>query len=189
MIDTSDFKKGVCILYKNEPCIIVDFSVSTPTARGANSIFKTKLRNLETGQLYHDSIRSGEKFSEVDLEHHAASYLYSAASRWHFLDDVSYEQFDFGKDELGGDELFLVEDISGLEAMLIDGHIVSLQLPPHVVLEVSECDPCIKGAMGSGLLKPARCTTGLSVQVPAYVEIGTRIKVDTRDGQFVAREK
>ena len=187
MIDTSNFKKGVCLVYKDEPCIIVDYSVSTPTARGANTIFKTKLRNLKTGQLLNETIRSGEKFGDVDLERHSASYLYSDGSRWHFMDDESFEQFDLGKDDMGGDEEYIVDGIEGIQAVLIDGQVVSIQLPMTVVLEVVECDPTIKGATAQAQLKPAKCETGLSVQVPSYVETGTRIKVDTRDGHFVER--
>lgn len=189
MLDTSDFKKGVCLVYKDEPCIIVDYTVSTPTARGGNTIYKTKLRNLKTGQLYNDAIRSGEKYSEVDLERHGASYLYNDGSRWFFMDDESFEQFDLGKDELGGDELYIVDELAGIQAMLIDGQIVSIQLPMSVVLEVTECDPTIRGATAQAQMKPAVCSTGLGVHVPSYVEPGTRIKVDTRDGRFLEREK
>ncbi|MEM6674701.1 MAG: elongation factor P [Planctomycetota bacterium] len=189
MLDTSDFKKGVCLVYRDEPCIIVDYSVSTPTARGANTIFKTKLRNLKTGQLYNETIRSGDKFGEVDLERHGASYLYNDGSRWYFMDDESFEQFDLGGDDLAGDELYITDGLEGIQAMLIDGQVVSIQLPMTVVLEVVECDPTIKGATAQAQLKPAKCETGLQVQVPAYVEVGTRIKVDTRDGHFVEREK
>ncbi len=189
MIDTSDFKKGVCFVYKDEPCIIVDYTVSTPTARGGNTIFKTKLRNLKTGQLYNDSIRSGEKYGEVDMERHGASYLYNDGSRWYFMDDESFEQFDLGKDEMGGDEMYIVDGLEGIQAMLIDGNVVSVELPFSVILEVTECDPTIKGASAQAQLKPAVCETGLGIQVPPYVEAGTRIKVDTRDGKFLEREK
>jgi len=189
MIDTTGFKKGVCIVHKGDPCIIVDYTVSTPTARGANTIFKTKLRNLKTGQLKSDTIRSGEKFEEVDLERHGASYLYNDGARWYFMDDESFEQFDLGKDDLGGDELYLIDGIQGVQAMLIDGQIVSIQLPMTVAMEVTECDPTIKGATAQAQLKPAVCETGLQVQVPAYIEPGVRIRIDTRDGHFVEREK
>ncbi|MEM8712638.1 MAG: elongation factor P [Planctomycetota bacterium] len=189
MIETTDFKKGVCLVYKDEPCIIVDYTVSTPTARGGNTIFKTKLRNLKTGQLYNESIRSGEKFGDVDLERHKASYLYNDGSRYYFMDDETFEQFDFAKEDMGGDELYLIDGIEGIQAMIIDGNVVSIQLPLNVVLEVTECDPTIKGATAQAQLKPAVCETGLQVPVPAYVEVGTRIKVDTRDGRFLEREK
>ena len=189
MLDTTNFKKGLCVVHRDEPCIIVDYTVSTPTARGGNTIFKTKLRNLKTGQIYNDTIRSGDKFAEVDLERHGASYLYNDGKRWYFMDDESYEQFDLGLEEMSGDELYISDGMEGIQAVLIDGLVVSIQLPLSVALDVVECDPSIKGATAQAQLKPAVCATGLKVQGPSYVEIGTRIRVDTRDGHFLEREK
>ncbi|MCA9003281.1 MAG: elongation factor P, partial [Planctomycetes bacterium] len=154
MIDTSAFKKSVCFLYKGEPMIIVDYTVSSPTARGGNTIFKVKLRNLKTGQILNESIRSGEKFEDVDMERHKASFLYSDGSAWHFMDDETYEQFEFDQNALGGDELYLVDGIQGLQAMLIDGVVASIELPMTVVMTAIECDPTIKGATAQAQLKP-----------------------------------
>ncbi len=189
MIDTSSFKKGVCLIYKGEPVIITSYTVSTPTARGGNTIYKTKFRHLKTGQVLSDSIRSGEKFEEVDLERHNASYLYNDGSTWHFMDDETYEQFEFGKDALAGAELYLVDDIAGLQAMLIDGHVSAVELPLSVEMAVTECDPTIKGATAQAQLKPAKTETGLELAVPPYLEVGERIRVDTRDGRFLERAK
>jgi len=189
MIETSEFKKGVCLVFKDAPMIIVDVSFSTPTARGSNTIAKTKLRNLLTGQLLSESIRSGEKFPEVDLERHPASYMYSDGSRFHFMDDQSYEQFDLSEEDLGDSAKFLVEGIEGMQAMLIDGRVVSIQLPHSVELKVVECDPTIKGATAQAQLKPAKTETGLIVQVPPYLAQGEVIRVDTRDGRFLERAK
>ncbi|MFT7678137.1 MAG: elongation factor P [Planctomycetota bacterium] len=189
MIDTSNFKKGACFAFRNEPMIIVDQSVSTPTARGGNTIYKVKLRNLKTGQILNESIRSGEKFEDVDMERHDASYLYNDGSTWYFMDDESFEQFEFTGEQLGGLELYVVDGIEGLQSMLIDGHPVSLELPLSVVMTAVECDPTIKGATAQAQLKPATTETGLIVQVPPYLSAGEQIKVDTRDGRFLERAK
>lgn len=189
MIDTSAFKKSVCLVYKGEPVIIVDYSVSTPTARGGNTIFKTKLRNLRTGQILNESIRSGEKFEEVDLERHKASYLYSDGSTWYFMDDETYEQFEFTAEALAGSQLYVVDGVEGLQAMLIDGIVSAVELPLSVEMQVVECDPTIKGATAQAQLKPAKTETGLELQVPPYLEPGERIRIDTRDGHFLERVK
>ncbi|MCP3917535.1 MAG: elongation factor P [bacterium] len=189
MIDTSAFKKGVCLVYKDQPVMITDMSVSTPTARGANTIVKTKLRNLLSGQILNESIRSGEKFEEVDLERHDASYMYNDGSKWFFMDDESFEQFEFEKDALAGADDYLVDGVEGLQAVLIDGHVVNIQLPLAVAMSVVECDPTIKGATAQAQLKPAKTETGLVVQVPPYVEAGEMIKIDTRDAHFIERVK
>lgn len=189
MIEASSFKKGVCIVYKGEPVVIVDYTVSTPTARGGNTIYKTKFRHLKTGQILNDSIRSGEKFDEVDMERHNASYLYNDGSSWHFMDDETYDQFEFTKEALGGAELFVIDGIVGLQAMLIDGIVSAIELPLSVEMTVAQCDPTIKGATAQAQLKPATTETGLELQVPPYLEPGEKIKIDTRDGHFLERVK
>ena len=189
MIEVSDFKKGVCIRYKDAPMVIVDVTFSTPTARGANTIAKTKLRNLLTGQLISESIRSGDKFPEVDTERHAVTYLYNDGSRWYFMDGDSYEQFELAKEQLDDKVGYLVDGIEGLQSFVVEGQIVDIQLPNTVDLTVTEADPAIKGATAQAQLKKAVLETGLEVQVPPYIEAGEKVRIDTRDGHFVERVK
>ena len=189
MIETNQFKKGVCIEFKGAPMVIVDVTFSTPTARGANTIAKTRLRNLMTGQLINESIRSGEKFPEVDAEQKPVTFLYGDGTRWHFMDQESFEQFDLGRDELGDKWLYLVDGVEGLRAFVVQGSVVDLVLPNTVDLRVAEADPVIKGATAQAQLKRARLETGLEVQVPPYVEAGEVVRIDTRDGHFVERVK
>ncbi len=187
MIEVSNFKKGVCIRFKDAPMVIVDVTFSTPTARGANTIAKTKLRNLVTGQLINESIRSGERFDEVDQEQRDIQFLYGDGTRWHFMDQESFDQFDLGKDELGDKVGYLIDGIEGVRAFLVEGSVVDILLPNTVDLEVTEAEPAIKGATAQAQLKKAVVETGLEVQVPSYVTAGEKIRLDTRDGHFVER--
>ena len=189
MIDTSNLKKGVCIVYKSAPMSVQHVTSSTPTARGGTTIFKTRLRNLLTGQILNESFRGGEKFEEADLQHHDCGFMYSDGSEWHFIDNVTFEQFAFGSDVLGDDAGFMAENVEGLQAMVIDGVVVSIKLPLSVDLKVVECDPVIKGATARAQLKSARTETGLEVMVPPYLNEGEMIRVDTRDGHFIERAK
>ena len=189
MIDVSDFKMGVCILFKDAPMMIVEVTFSAPTARGASTIAKTKLRNLITGQLLSESIRTGSKYPPVDLEYRPASYLYSDGSKWHFLDGESFEQFELDAEQLGDQAGYLVDGIEGIRATLVAGSIVTITLPNTVDLLVTEADPAIQGATAKAQLKWAKVETGIEVQVPSYVEAGEKIRVDTRDGHFVERVK
>jgi elongation factor P len=189
MIDTSDFKRGVCFQFKGAPMQIQHVTFSTPTARGGNTIAKAKLRNLLTGQVLQESIRSGEKFEEVDLEKHDASYMYCDGTNWHFMDNESFETFEFSGDDLGDITGYLKDGQEGLLALLIDGHIVSVSLPMTVDLAVTETDPVVKGATAKAQLKAATLETGMTVQVPAYLTIGEVARIDTRDGHFVERVK
>ncbi len=189
MIDSGDFKRGDCIVFKGAPVTVVDVSFSTPSARGAGVIVKAKLRNLVSGQLLVESLRTGDKFEPADLERHPCSYMYSDGSRWHFMDETTYEQFDLGADGLGDATGYLKDGLEGIQAMLIDGNVVSVTLPMTVELSVVETDPAIKGATAKAQMKPAKLETGLTVQVPPYLTTGETVRIDTRDGHFVERVK
>ena len=187
MIESSSFKKGDCVVHKGGPMQVVDVTFSTPSARGAGVIVRTKLRNLITGQLLVESFRTGEKFEEVDLETHPCSYMYSDGTFWHFMDGQTYEQFHLGAEELGDATGYLKDGQEGLRAMLIDGRVVSVTLPTTVDLVVTETDPAIKGATAQAQMKPALLETGLTIQVPPYLTSGETVRIDTRDGHFVER--
>jgi len=189
MIDFGDLKRGVYLQYKGSPVVVTDVSFSNPTARGASMIGKTKMRNLLTGQVLSDSFRSGDKFEEVDVERHPCTFLYSDGSRWHFMDDTSYEQFDLGAEELGDSTGFLVEGIEDMEAMYVDGVLAGVELPKTVDLEIKDTTPPIKGSTAAAQLKSATLETGVEVQVPPYLVAGERVRIDTRDGHFVERVK
>jgi len=189
MIEVSNFKKGVCFVYKGAPVMIVSVQYSTPTARGGATIAKTRMRNLLTGQLLSDSIRSGERFDEVDMERRPVSYLYAEGERFHFMDSESYEQFELSAENLGDDRFFMKEGLDGIISLTVDGKIVSVELPMVVELVVVEADPVIKGATAKAQLKPAVLETGAEIQVPPYIVIGELVRVDTRDGHFIERAK
>ena len=187
MFDASDLRKGVCFQYKGAPMIVVDVSFSTPTARGGGTIAKTKMRNLLTGQLLTESLRSGEKYSPVDLERKSASYLYSDSEYFHFMESDTYEQFAMTADDIGDQSVFLQDGMEGIQAIVVDGKLVSVELPDTVVLEVVEADPVMKGATAKAQFKRAVVGDGIEIKVPGYVAVGTRIKVDTRDRHFIER--
>jgi elongation factor P len=189
MIEVSNFKKGVCLVYKDAPMVIVSVTFSTPTARGGSTIAKTKLRNLLTGQLISESIRSGAKYETVDVEQRPASYMYSDGTHWHFMEADTYEQFQLTGDELGDSVGYLVDGAEGLSVRRVNGQIIGVDLPNTIELTVRETEPVIKGATAQAQLKRAVLETGLEVQVPPYLEAGERIRVDTRDGHFVERAK
>lgn len=189
MIETMQLKRGVCIEYKGQPMIVVDVTVSTPTARGGTSIARTRLRNLLTGQLLNESIRGGEKFPEVDLEQRPCTFLYGDGTSWHFMDGETFEQFEFSAEQLGESTGFLKDGLEGLRALVVGGKIVSVALPHTVDLLVVETDPAIKGATATAQLKPATLETGLVIQVPPYLVTGELVRVDTRDAHFVERVK
>ena len=189
MIESGNLKRGDCIVFKGAPVTVTGVTFSTPSARGAGVMVKTKMRNLLTGQGLSETLRTGERFDEPDLEQHPCSFMYSDGTRWYFMDDVTFEQFDQGADDLGDDAGYLTDGITGMRAMVLDGSVVSISLPMTVDLVVTETDPVIKGATAKAQLKSATLETGKEIQVPAYLTSGETVRIDTRDGRFVERVK
>jgi elongation factor P len=186
MYSTSDFKKGLVIQLDGAPCLIVDVTVQSPTARGANTMVKTKYRNLITGQVLEKTFRSGDKVDEADFERHKGQFLYADGVRGVFMDLENYEQFEVEEDEFASLSPYLLE---GTEVVLglFEGRLVNVELPMTVELTVAETVPVMKNATATAQTKEAVLETGLKLQVPPYLEAGERIKVDTRDGRFISR--
>ncbi len=186
MISTSDFKKGVVIQLEGAPCLIVEVTVSSPTARGANTMVKTKYRNLVTSQVLEKTFRSGDKVDEADFERHKGQFLYAESGRGIFMDMENYEQHEMHENEFPAVAPFLLE---GTEVTLgiFEGRMINIELPLAVELLVSETAPALKNATATAEMKEALLETGLKIKVPSYLEPGEKIRVDTRDGRFISR--
>jgi elongation factor P len=186
MISTSDFKRGLVIQVDGAPCLILDVAVQSPTARGANTMVKTKYRNLLTGQVLEKTFRSGDKLDEADFERHKGQFLYADLDRGIFMDLETYEQFEL---EAEGFALIAPYLMDGTEVVLglFQGRMISVDPPQVVELTVTETTPVMRNSTATAQTKEAVLETGLKLQVPPYLETGERIKVDTRDGRFVSR--
>ncbi len=186
MLTASDLRRGVIFQSDGAPCLVVDVSFQSPTARGGNTLVKTKYRNLMTGQVLNSTFKSGDKLDEADYARKKGQFLYSSGDNGVFMDMETYEQH-----EIGGD---LYDDIKGY---LLDGsdvtlgvfneQVVTLEVPQVVELTVTETAPAIKNATATAQTKEATLETGITVQVPGYLEAGEVIKVDTRECRFVSR--
>ena len=186
MFTTSDFKKGLVIQLDGAPCLIVDITVSSPTARGANTMVRTKYRNLITSQVLEKTFRSGDKVDEADFERHKGQFLYTTAEGGVFMDLENYEQYDMPEGDFSAVSPFLLE---GTEVILgiFQGRMVNVELPMTVELTVTETAPAMKNATATAETKDAILETGLKIKVPPYLESGEKVKVDTRDGRFISR--
>jgi elongation factor P len=186
MITTAEFKRGLVIQIDSAPCIIIDVTFQSPSARGANTIVKTKYRNLLTSQVLEKTFRSGDKVDEADFERHKGQFLYADGSTGVFMDLENYEQFEVQADDFSPLAPYLRE---GTEVILglFEGRLVNVDLPMIVELLVTETPPALKNATATAQTKEAVLETGLRLQVPPYLETGEKIKVDTRDCRFVSR--
>jgi elongation factor P len=185
VIATSDFRKGTKILYKGDPYIIVDFQHVKPGKGGA--FVRTKMKNMKTGLILEDTFRSGEKFDAPDLEYKEMQYLYEQDGLYNFMDQDSYEQVAFNKDQIEEVLNFLKEQTI-YNVLYFEGSPIAVTPPLFMELEVKETPPGVKGdtAQGAGT-KPATLETGLVLQVPLFVNEGDKIKVDTRDSSYIER--
>lgn len=186
MFSTSDFKKGLVFQLDGAPCIIVDVSFQSPSARGANTMVRTKYRNLITGQVLEKTFRSGDKVDEADFERHKGQFLYADGQRGVFMDLETYEQFEMEEETFAAIAPYLLEG-TDVQLGLFEGRMVNVDLPMTVELTITETAPVLKNATATAQTKEAVLETGLKLQVPPYLESGEKIKVDTRDGRFISR--
>lgn len=189
MLTATDCKKGTRILIQGDPYVVMETQTQTPSARGAATLVKVKVRNLRTNQVFDKSFKAGEKFTEPDLEKRAIQVLYHEADAVVFMDMDTYEQFHVQTGELGDQAVFLTDGME-LKAMFFEGQLLDLDLPPTVELEVVEVEPGTKGDTVQGsATKPATLSNGMRVQVPLYIESGDLIRVATKDGRFAERAR
>ena len=186
MLTTSDFKRGIVFQMDGAPCLILDVSFQSPSARGANTMVKTRYRNLLTGQVLDKTFRSGDKVDEADFERHKGQYLYADGDRGVFMDLETYEQFEMDEEAFAAIRPFLLD---GTEVGLgiFQERMVNVDLPMTVELTVTDTPPVIRNATATAETKEATLETGLKIKVPPYLESGQKVKVDTRDGRFISR--
>lgn len=187
MITTADFKKGLQILIEGQPYVIMDYTMQTPSARGAATLVRTKVRNILTSAVFDKTFKSGDKFDEPDVEEREAQFLYASAGDYQFMDQESFEQFSLPGKALGDQVRFLVEQ-TVVKSVVYNGAVVSVNLPQFVELEVTDVEPATRGDTATGkALKDATLSTGAVVKVPLYLNAGERVLVDTTTGEFVKR--
>jgi elongation factor P len=188
MADTSDFRNGLCIEFKNDLYVIVQFQHVKPGKGGA--FVRTKLKNLNTGKVIDNTFTAGEKVTVARVERRPYQYLYKDDTGYHVMHNETYEQIVLQEKMINAPE-FMKE---GQEVEVIyhaDTETpLACELPAHVVLEVTYTEPGVKGDTASGnTTKPATLETGNSVNVPLFINTGEKIKVDTRDKTYVERVK
>lgn len=182
-----DIKRGSVVNYNDAPCLVESFTVQTPSARGASTVYKFRARNLITKQKVDITLRGGESLDEADFRRRPVGYMYADATHLHFLDQTDYNQYALPKEDLAEEINYLTEDLEGVQALIYNDECVGIQLPLTVELDIVECSPGVRGDSATGRNKPATLQTGLVVQVPEYLSPGERVKVDTRTGQYLSR--
>jgi len=185
-MDTSDIKKGVKFMYDGQPYVVLEFQFVKP---GKGQAFtRTKMRHLLTGGVLEKNIRSGEKIEPADADERSYQFIYPEGADFVFMDMHSGEQLTVNAEIMGDNRLFLQD---GAQCMITvyQGNPVAVQLPPHIVVQVTHTEPGMKGDTASNVTKPATVASGAQVNVPLFIDEGEYIKVDTRTGDYLERAK
>ena len=184
MYSTAEFRKGLKIEIDGKPLIIVDFQHVKPGKGGA--FVRTKLKNLETGQVLEQTFRSGAKVGKPDLEQKYMQYLYQDGEQYVFMENDTYDQIFLQQGYIADAIPYLLPNLE-IEVLFFQGRPIGVELPTSVVLTVTETEPGLKGDTATGATKSATLETGHVVQVPLFIQEGDHLKIDTRTGDYVER--
>lgn len=184
MISAGDFRNGVTIEYEGEIYVIVEFQHVKP-GKGA-AFVRAKLKNLKSGGVVEKTFRPTEKVPKAHIERKDMQYLYNDGELFHFMDVETYDQIALNQDQLG-DSLKFVKENDMVKILSHKGMVFGVEPPLFVELEVTSTEPGFKGDTATGATKPAVVETGATVSVPLFVEIGDKIKIDTRTGEYLSR--
>jgi elongation factor P len=183
-ISTNDLKNGMTLNLPEGLMNVVEFQHVKPGKGGA--FVRTKLKNFRSGAVIEKTFRADEKVGLAMIDKREMQFLYRESGRYVFMDTTTFDQIEVEEQQLGDSVNYLKENDNAILPLYQD-EVLGVELPASVELEVTETEPGIQGDRVSGARKPATVETGLVVQVPLFVEIGERIKVDTRTGEYLTR--
>jgi len=187
LIEAINVKRKALFEFENAPYYCMESEISSPTARGGQTLVRLKMRNLLTRAVFEKTFKANDKFKEPDLELVPASYLYTDGDGSHFLDQDSFETLTLSPDQLGDALDYLIEGTL-LQVHKYNGNPIGLQLPIFVDLDVKYTEPAVKGVSSAGsVTKAATLETGLEIRVPLFIKEGEKVKVTVETGEFAGR--
>jgi len=186
LLEAIGVKRKMYFEFENVPYYCIDAEVSTPTARGGQTLVRLKMRNLLTRAVFDKTFKAGDRFKEPDLEMVEASYLYSDGEGSYFLDQETFDTLTLSGEMIGGALDYLVEGAI-IQLHKFNGNPIGLQLPEKVELEVTYTEPGARGDTSGNVTKLARLETGLEIKAPLYIQEGEKVKVFTETGEFAGR--
>ena len=187
MASTSDIRKGLCIRYNHDIYKIIEFLHVKP---GKGPAFvRTKLKSVTTGKVIDNTFSAGHKIDDVRVETHKFQYLYAEGDTFHFMNTSDYNQIELQKSTLDAPDLLKEGEVVTVLINSEDGLPLSVEMPSHVILEVTHTEPGVKGNTATNATKPATVETGARVNVPLFINEGELVKINTADGSYMERVK
>jgi elongation factor P len=187
LIEAIEIKRKMYFEFDGAPYHCLDVEVSTPTARGGQTLVRLKMRNLLTKAVFDKTFKAGDKFQEPDLVQEPATYLYSDTDGCHFMDQETFETLTLSASLVGEDRQLLADNLL-VQIQKFNGRPIGIQFPPHVELKVASTEPGVRGDTASGgVTKVATLETGLQVRVPLFIKEGEKVRVHTETREFAGR--
>jgi len=183
----NELKCGVVVEINDEPYVVKNIEVRNPSSRGASTLYKIRFTHLKTKQKLDETLKGDDFLKEADSVKATIQYSYQDGDDYVFMNMDDYEQYILNKNDIEDQLGYLTEGLEGLTGILLDGVLITIELPGTVELEIVETAPGMKGVSATSRTKPAFMKTGLEVQVPEYIETGEMIKINSANNKFISR--
>lgn len=187
MPKASEIKKNAAIEINGDAYIVRDIERSVPQGRAGGSIYRMRMYNVANNNKVDETFKDSDMLTLADLVRRSVTFSYSDGDEYVFMDSEDYSSYNFNKDTIADELLFINEDTKGVFVVIVNDVPVTIDLPAAVDLEIIETDPSLKGGSATARTKPATLSTGLVVQVPEHISIGDRIKVNVEERKFTGR--
>ncbi len=184
MISVNDIRPGTTVELEGNVWVVLEFLHVKP-GKGA-AFVRTKLKNLQTGSVQERTFRAGEKIGQARVDRREMQFLYESGGEYTFMDTETYDQMNLTAEQIGDGRNFLLENMM-CYITFYQGKSIGVELPNTVELVVTETDPGLRGDTATGGTKPAKLETGYSVAVPLFINVGDKLKIDTRSGAYISR--
>lgn len=183
----SEVKRGDVVEIDRQLYVVREVSVHSPSARGAATLYKMRMTQAATGQKLDQTFKGDDQLTTTDLQRRKLQFCYNDGDNVIFMDEEDYAQYSLAASDLDYERQFIVDGLGGIVGLIVDERLIGIELPASVVLEVIDCPPALKGGSASARTKPATFVTGLVVQVPDYLEVGEKVKINTVECKFAGR--
>ncbi|CDG20944.1 Elongation factor P-like protein [Xenorhabdus poinarii G6] len=188
MAKANEIKRGSAISYNGKLLLVKDIDIQSPSARGASTLYKMRFTDIRTGQKVEERFKGDDILDTITLTRHSVSFSYIDGDEYIFMDNEDFTPYHFKKDQIEEELLFISEDgLPGMQVLTMDSQVLALELPQTVDMVIEETSPGIKGASASARTKPAKMSTGLTVQVPEYLNSGEKIRIHIAERRYMGR--
>lgn len=187
MPKASDLKKGQIVQINNQPYIVSQIDVKSPSSRSGTTLYKVRFNHAQTKQKLDQTLTGDDFLAPVDFQKRAMQLLFQDSDGYTFMDNEDYSQFTLNPDAIEEQMPYLYDGIQGVYGLIVEGNLVGIELPAVVEMPIAETPPAIKGSSASARTKTARFISGLELQIPEYLETGEVVRINTETGKFMSR--